>query len=232
LRVLDAASGASEVIDAGARETMEVQGWGADPGELLVVRTATSQAAGEIGLLRLSDRQFRLAGPVQRMADADLSPDGSRIILSELAEADPTRRVIRFLEVSSRRSGVLLKEFDSYSSRWTPDGGGIVFLSDRDGKPGVWHVPVDRGWIAGTPRLVSHASDAMLRIVGVATDGTIFVGVDDVGGQQAYVAAADWTSGAVTDVAEIMTPPFTGARRAVFSPERTADCVFPQGARP
>ena len=37
---------------------------------------------------------------------------------------------------------------------WTPDGRGLVFLSDRNRNPSMWMAPVDQGRLQGPPRLL------------------------------------------------------------------------------
>lgn len=218
LHLLHLDANTSEVIDPGTHSWSRLQGWTEDGRHLLVVRGVGIHSDGELGLLRLSNGEFRPLAKAGRLIRADLSPDGSRIVVSELAQEDPTRSNIRLIDTRDGRSQPLITGADDYSPRWTRDGHGVVFLTNRDYKPLLSYVTVDSdsGW--GTPRVLADGQDALCSVLGIATDGTIYLGADDVGGTQGYVARVDWSTGRVRDVEEIVTPPFIGARRGVFSP--------------
>ena len=102
---------------------------------------------------------------------------------------------------------------------WTPDGRGIVFASDRSGKPALWHVRVLNG--------AAHAEPTLLRTdigdvnMGFTRDGSYFYGTNNVQ-RDAYVVTIDPESLAVQSPPTRVTDRFIGNSRApVFSPDGT-----------
>ena len=86
---------------------------------------------------------------MDRLADPQVSPDGSRIVFA-VSVTD--------LERNKRRSDLWLVGVDgeglrrltshesgSNSPRWSADGGSVLFLSSRSGSSQVWRIPVDGG---------------------------------------------------------------------------------------
>lgn len=56
---------------------------------------------------------------------------------------------------------------------WTPDGKGLVFLSDRSGTRALWHAPVEEGRAAGEARLLRTGMASEIFPVGIGADGRL-----------------------------------------------------------
>ncbi|HZS07110.1 MAG TPA: S9 family peptidase [Blastocatellia bacterium] len=90
------------------------------------------------------------------VSDAQISPDGSRVVYT-MTEVSPdhTRNVSHLWIVPTaggeprRLTG---EEAGESTARWSPEGKQIAFYSSRDGHDGLWVMPAD----GGAPQLVAH----------------------------------------------------------------------------
>jgi hypothetical protein len=100
-----------------------VHDWTPDGRELLVVNTIELEDPGEVGLMNVQTGRFRSLGSVEPGASVSISPDGSGIVVSELARPDYTQRDIRVIDVAGGRSQSLLSgSADDYGARWAAGG--------------------------------------------------------------------------------------------------------------
>jgi hypothetical protein len=72
---------------------------------------------------------------------------------------------------------------------------------------------------APDPEPLHEIPDGADRIIGVTSDGRIFLGAEDVGGTNTIVADVDWRTGAVTRDRQVAHPPLRGSRRSSLSPD-------------
>jgi Tol biopolymer transport system component len=220
VRVIPVTGGSPRVIDTGREFTSWVQAWTPDGRKLVIIRGQSLEKTQDIGLLDIESGQFRRVGHTEPGASASLSSDGSRLVLSELSKQDPTQRDIRMIDlITGHARSLVTGRSDDYAPDWAPDGKSIYFLSDRNARARLWRLPLsDR---AASPHPLHDIPDGDARIIGVTRDGTVFVGAYDIGGTNCFIARADWRTGEVAGVRQIVNPPLRGARRAVFSPDGT-----------
>jgi Tol biopolymer transport system component len=96
---------------------------------------------------------------------------------------------------------------------WTPDGKGIVFLSERSGTRAVWLAPIEDGATAGEPRLLRPGMADGITAVGMASDGRLFF-VENTGLNNSYLLRLDGRP------ASRLTRRFEGKNGfAVYSPD-------------
>jgi serine/threonine protein kinase len=84
-----------------------------------------------------------------------LSPDGRFVAYDYPVRADDGARDIFVMPVDGAHEGAAVDGApqDAYPI-WTPDGRGILFVSDRSGSLGLWMVRVAEGQALGAPELV------------------------------------------------------------------------------
>ena len=217
LSIAAVAEGSSRTIETGRSYPSWVHDWTTDGQQLLVVADRPD-AESEIGFLEIQTSGFRRVGTVYPGGAVRLSPDGSRILVSELVPPDHTQRDLRIIDVESGRSQWLLTgPADDYSADWSPDGHTIYFLSDRENKARLWKVSVSAS--APKPEPLHEIPDGANRILRVTRDGGVFVTAYDIGGTNSYVGDVDWRTGELRAVRQLTNPPLRGSRRAVFSPD-------------
>jgi Tol biopolymer transport system component len=231
LNVVPMAGGNFRTIDPiRGFEVTWVQDWTPDGRELLVVNTVTLEKPGEIGFIDVETGRYRSVGSVEPGASASVSPDGSRIVVSELARPHHTERDIRVIEVGTGRSqSILTGPSNDYSAAWAPDGRTIYFLSERNSRAQLWSTTLGR---TGTfrPEPLHEIPDGADRIIGITRDGRVLVGAAQVGGTTTIVADVDWNTGTVHHTREVTHPPLRGSRRSSLSPNGE-QVVFMRRAR-
>jgi Tol biopolymer transport system component len=126
---------------------------------------------------------------------ADFSPDGRFVVYDGPSREGDGSRDIFVLELDGRHKTRLVDATsDDYVLGWAPDGGFVLFCSDRTGTPGVWLLPVRDGRPAGAPRLALPDAWNVLP-VGFVPDGRHYYGVK-TGAPDIYIAtlSADYRS--------------------------------------
>lgn len=97
---------------------------------------------------------------IKEVSDAQISPDGSRVVYVVSETAPDRSRMISRLWIVPTAGGepkLLTKNdaseaFSESGPRWSPDGKWIAFYSSRDKKDGLWIVPAE----GGEPKLATY----------------------------------------------------------------------------
>jgi len=97
---------------------------------------------------------------IKEVSDAQISPDGSRVVYVVSETAPDRSRMISRLWIVPTAGGepkLLTKNdaseaFSESTPRWSPDGKWIAFYSSRDKIDGLWIVPAE----GGEPKLATH----------------------------------------------------------------------------
>lgn len=101
---------------------------------------------------------------------------------------------------------------------WTPDGKGLLFLSDRSGAFGLWSVRVEEGRPMGEPRLIRPQLGAESTI-GLSPEGTLYYGVR-AGRNKVLVGSWDIAAGRALERPEELVRSFVGPHKnPVWSPD-------------
>ncbi|MCH8210751.1 MAG: PD40 domain-containing protein [Planctomycetes bacterium] len=135
-----------------------------------------------------------------------LSPDG-RYVAYELQEKHGSdKNDIYLLATDGSGESVLVEHpANDWAPYWTPDGNGIVFVSDRSGSTGLWMLNVEDGKPMGTPTQIKETSDRFYP-KGFASNGSFYYGVGKPD-SDVYVAALDFETG------RMLAPPTKTALR-------------------
>ena len=98
------------------------------------------------------------------IGDLDFSPDGTRLAftVTEPPKGAARPRHVWMLDVASGTARQLTHSDKTESApRWAPDGRTLAFISDRDGTPGLYLLPLDGG--EGTRLVESKEAVSMFR---------------------------------------------------------------------
>lgn len=103
---------------------------------------------------------------------------------------------------------------------WLPDGTGILFYSDRGGRPGVWRLPVRNGKRSGEPRLVRAGIEGLIPLGFAGEDYAYGVTVE---GLRVHTATVDPGAGrVVVPPAPVDDPPSHASLGMDWSPDGRA----------
>lgn len=178
--------------------------WSAD-GHLILVNidrfhAREGEPRGELGLVSVEDGSLDILKSFvgQGTFGTGLSPDGRFVIYDSPSEGEPPNRDVFLIDVAGGREEVLVDHpANDLVLGWAPDGGSILFSSDRTGTQAAWLLPVSEGEPAGEPLLVKPEL-WRIRPLGFARDGSFFYGVNlDL--STAYVATIHRESGALLE---------------------------------
>ncbi len=150
-------------------------GWMPD-GRRLVVQLQQGRVLSRLMMVSTEDGSATKIweGPV--MANGPLSPDGAYVAL-DVVRSNPKKETLSLVSTSDGRETPILEEFGSIDwQQWTPDGKGLVFLSDRR-TPGdsqdLWYIAIGDGKAQGRPQLIKpDLEDASLATI--TRDGALY----------------------------------------------------------
>jgi Tol biopolymer transport system component len=182
LRIINVDGTGSRVVVPAAKNHYYVDpvDWSASGQEILVALQVEDRTwrlslvavdAGTFRTVKTLGWQTPGGGHDQAYPNADLSPDGRYVAYDYPPNPQEPTRDIFAVEVAGGRETVLVS--GPASDRllgWLPGGTGILFYSDRSGKPAVWRLSVQGGRAAGNPQLV-HDSVVGLVPLGFTRDG-------------------------------------------------------------
>jgi Tol biopolymer transport system component len=194
-------------------------GWSPDGRHVFAVlegRTGSIQiaeipvAGGAIRVLKTFDWRF---------PDASVSPDG-RWIAYAIRSSDGSAKGDLFLLAvdGSREVSLDRHPADDASPVWTPDGSGVVFVSDRAGVLDLWLVSVADGQPLGSARMVKR-NVGRGRPLGFAADGRLFY-ASGKSSVDVYVGSIDPASARATPGILPISERFVGSN---FAPDWSPD---------
>ncbi|MFZ2053366.1 MAG: tetratricopeptide repeat protein [Candidatus Aminicenantales bacterium] len=166
----------------------------------------------QLGLIFVTDGTVRILKNQFETQSADapwgfvFSPDGKFIAYDLSLEDTPyVKRDIFLLSADGSRE-IRLMEHPAVDTvvDWTPDGSGLLFMSDRTGTQDVWFIRIAGGQPQGVPQLVKPGLGP-IEPMGISPHGALFYGLQ----------------GDATDVYEVGIDPQTGkisspAKKAVW----------------
>ena len=185
-------------------------GWSLDGAEVLAVFERRGGTV-EIAMVSVANGAVRVLKSVgwQGPARMSLSPDGRFIAYDRLEREDASTRDIYLLATDGSREAALVRHSaDDHSPVWTPDGTGVLFLSDRTGVFGAWVMPVQDGAPTGSPRLSVESFGGSP--MGFTESGALYYS-RQTGIEELYTATLDLETGRLVD------PPAPAAERFVGS---------------
>ncbi len=208
------------VFDQEAVDYVQPFAWTPDGTGILAVLTRRNRT-NQIALIAAEDGTTRILKTTDWRSPRDLalSPDGHHVAYDFPQEADSPERDIYLLAADGSREELLVAHpDDDIVLGWTPDGGKLLFASDRTGRRGIWALPMTDGGPPGSPELV-RPDVPLLRPMGLTRQGALYYCVR-TGTSDVYVAALDAETGALLSPPRPLSPRFVGWNR---SPDWSVD---------
>ena len=203
--------------------------WSASDAEILVALQVADRT-WRLGLISVDEGAMRTVktlgwqapggGHDQAYPDADLSPDGRYVAYDyPSGPTDPTRDIFAVAVDGVRETTLVSGPGSDRLLGWLPDGGGILFYSDRSGTPSIWRLRVRDGSPAGEPELV-HEGVLGLAPLGFTRDGYAYGAPVETQQVHTVEVDPDGGSGAVAP-RPVMDPPGRRSMAADWSPDGT-----------
>ena len=194
-------------------------GWSPDGKRILTAFFARDQRnlRNEIAFVSVKDGSLEIIKSGQKIKSlstilsTSLSPDG-RYIAYGLPATDVAEQRDIFLLSSdgSREFPIIQHPANDYSPIWTPDGKHILFISDRDGKPGAWMVDVVDGKSEGAPKLVKADIGQFGKWMGFTHEGACYYAIS-ANREDVYIADFNPASENVFGKPEVLPSRFVGS---------------------
>jgi len=138
------------------------------------------------------------------------SPDGRYIVYDFPPKEDsPARDIFLLPTDGGPEIPIVQHPANDFAPVWTPDGKGILFVSDRTGSPGVWLVKLAEAKPEAAPQLVK-GDVGQLWPMGFGPNGDLYYGLQ-TGMNDVYVASLD------ADRRKFAAPPTPVANRFIGS---------------
>ena len=201
-------SGDRTIWKTDSGDYIELKGWFPDGSRLL---TLISQKAGPKRLqsVSIADGSVKVLKEGGGLEGGWLSPDGKYFAYAKRDPPDRPDTDIWCLSLEdSSETPLVAHPANDNTPRWTPDGKGIIFVSDRRDTNGLWYLPVSAGKPAGVPELIRDIGPHVWPI-GLTRDGTLYYQTR-VARTDAFLAEFDPASGKIVSAPSEIAPKFLG----------------------
>jgi Tol biopolymer transport system component len=157
--------------------------WSPDGKQIAATKYSVGEKAQGLVLISASD------GAVTRLKSTPwggqpqaggFSPDGRFLVYSLRKTASVSSGGVFAIAVDGSRESTLVQSGADYTdAAWTPDGKGVVFLSDRSGTRDLWFIQVADGRPQGEP-VVVRPEVGKIDFKGFTRDGSLYYGTNQV----------------------------------------------------
>jgi Tol biopolymer transport system component len=203
------------IVEGDEGQEISVYDWSSD-GKHLV-----GTAGKDIVMISVEDGSMRVLKTFGHdLEGMRISPDGRFIVYAYAPnEDDPFQRDIFLLATDGSHDSPLIEHpSHDYEPVWTPDGKGIVFVSNRTGTTGIWMLKVVNGQPRGRPKLIKQTT-GLIHAKGFTQDGSYYYEVM-LGEHDIYVATLDPETGGLLGASTKLKLPYEGWNRApAWSPD-------------
>lgn len=169
-------------------------------GTRVLVKIHSRGDVGQIAWVTLADGAIQVLKtvPWTALGRIALSPDGRFIAFDQRNDDRPATRSVFVLSADGSKQTSLTDGLSRDEvTGWTPDGGGLAFVTYRNGSPALWLQPWRGGQASGVARMLKRDIGA-IEPLGFAKDGSLFYR-QNVATGHAYVASIDWDSSRVVE---------------------------------
>ncbi len=172
---------------------LHVAGWSPD-GERILVYLTREDRTSQIAMVSASDGKLRVLRSLEwSFPNLKLSPDGRFIGYDRPAGEDPRRDIFVLAADGTREAAVAPHPANDIIIGWTPDGGTLLFASDRSGTMGIWSLPLADGKPAGPPELLKR-DVGRVKPISITSGGAFYYGLT-TGTRDVFTAGLDPVSG-------------------------------------
>ena len=191
-----------------ASETPDVkpEAWFPD-GRRILAQIGRKDQTNQIVAISIEDGSMQVIKSIEWRwpENMSLSPDGGYIVYNAApTQGDPQRDIYLLAADGSWEKSLITHPGDEAWAGWSPDGKGVLFLSDRTGSVSLWSARVAERRIVDRPRLVKREVGPV-RMLNEALSGAgdLYFGSNS-GLRDLFMAEVDWQSKrALTDPTQV-----------------------------
>jgi Tol biopolymer transport system component len=192
--------------------------WSPDGGSILALRGIIKNNVMELVLISTKDSSARVLKKIESgpyvLKRATFAPDGQTIAFSLVNDGNPPQGEIYLMTVDGRNEVVVAGHpAEDELLAWTPDGGNLLFLSNRSGTWDIWTVHITSGKQQGEPELLKKDFGKDSKFLGFTPDGSLYYKTLTPLGQL-YFGEVDLESG------KVLAPPAPVSTRINGPPSR------------
>ncbi len=159
----------------------------------------------KLGLLSVEDSSIRHLKTIPLVESharyAQFSPDGRYVVYNHPQEIDSGKSDISLLSIEDKQEIPLVQHpADDRLMGCSPDGNGVLFLSDRTGTWDAWIMPVSKGKPQGDPQLIRREI-GLIHPMGISRTGSFYYSTPGFR-TDIFYASIDPISGAVIEPAK------------------------------
>jgi len=185
--------------------------WSPDARQILVV-VSRQDRTNQIVLISVADGSLRVVKSLECCypSNMSVSPDG-RYIAYDVPDQplSPQRDIFALATDGSRENPLVEHPARDRRAVWTPDGRGILFLSDRTGTSDLWTVLVREGRPYGVPKLLRRNVGG-IDPVGFTPNGNYYYNeIERL--QDVYITSLDAETGQIAGAPTLASERFRGA---------------------
>ena len=149
--------------------------WSAD-GQSILVEKSRADGTREIGLVAVQDGSLRVLTPIDwRGSTAFFSPEGRVFAFDVPAGDTESQRDIFVMAIDGGGPiPAVVGATNDVLMGWSPDGGYLLFASNRSGSTDLWAMPVSAGRAHGIPQRLK-ADIGNVRSVGITKTGALYL---------------------------------------------------------
>jgi len=207
-----------------SEKTAQPFDWSPDGNFILALREDSGEANNQLVLISTADGSVRvlrtIAAGWYMLTRARFSPDGRHLAFSLVGEGHPAHGDVYLMSADGRNEVVVAGHpAEDKLLDWTPDGRGLLLLSDRSGTWDLWMIRVADGKPQGEPELLKKDFGRYTQFIGLTPDGALYYRTITPSGRL-YVGEVDLETGKVLVPAAPVTTRYEGApSRITWSPD-------------
>jgi Tol biopolymer transport system component len=159
-----------------ADKRLDIQGWTTGD-EAVVVREVLEPDRQRLLLIPAGgDPVQELLALTGVVTGTDLSPDGQSVLVTRLVAE---QHDVALIDVATGvERWVVADRTDDHGAIWTPDGRGVIFISDRTGCDGLAFMPLDADGSPGVVTIVKDLGRNRGQPFGFSPDGSYLLQLD------------------------------------------------------
>jgi len=112
---------------------------------------------------------------ISNTGNMDISPDNKYIVYAQLQNENSQENDIYIRSMDGSMDKKLVGDLaNDTNPLWTPDGKGILFISDRYGTNDLWKLKIENGTNPGTSEIVKANLGYYIKLLGITKDKSVF----------------------------------------------------------